>query len=100
MQPLAINGIVYAELSLAFVRVEELDRAVEALGLVLLEIPRPAYFLAGKAFVRYRHSGGVKASVLPDFLIGAHAAVARLPLLTRDGHRYHTYFPSVELISP
>jgi len=67
---LAIDGIVYAELSAAFVRYEELDDAVSRLGLALLDIPRPALFLAGKAFVRYRKASGGKSSVLPDFLIG------------------------------
>lgn len=97
---LAINGIVYAELSAAFERFEELDRSVSELGLMLLEIPRPALFLAGKAFVRYRKSGGSKSNVLPDFLIGAHAAVEKLPLLTRDVRRYRSWFPSVTLVSP
>ncbi|HEY0878822.1 MAG TPA: type II toxin-antitoxin system VapC family toxin [Zeimonas sp.] len=97
---LAINGIVYAELSAAFVRYEELDDAVSRLGLALLDIPRPALFLAGKAFVRYRKSGGGKSSVLPEFLIGAHAAVEQLPLLTRDARRYRSYFPGVRLLAP
>ena len=100
VHPLAINGIVYAELSLAFARIEELDRVVERLELQVLDIPRPAYFLAGKAFMRYRRAGGNKTQVLPDFLIGAHAAVLRCPLLTRDIARYKTYFPSVALITP
>jgi len=97
---LAINGIVYAELSAAFERYEELDEAIAELGLILLEIPRPAFFLAGKAFVRYRGSGGEKSGVLPDFLIGAHSAVEGMPLLTRDVRRYRSYFPSVTLLAP
>jgi predicted nucleic acid-binding protein len=97
---LAINGIVYAELSAAFERYEELDDAISTLGLVLLDIPRPALFLAGKAFVRYRQAGGAKSSVLPDFLVGAHAAVERMPLLTRDVRRYRSYFPGVRLLAP
>ncbi|MNC79747.1 hypothetical protein D3C75_1323140 [compost metagenome] len=64
------------------------------------EVPRPALFLAGKAFVRYRKVGGGKSNVLADFFIGAHAAVKKLPLLTRDAKRYRSYFPSVELIVP
>lgn len=100
VHPLVIDGIVYAELSLAFARVEELDLAIERLELAVLEIPRPAYFVAGKAFMRYRQSGGSKANVLPDFLIGAHAAVLQCPLLTRDVGRYKTYFPGLELITP
>ena len=100
IHPLAINSIVYAELSLTFARVEDLDAALEGLGLTVLDIPRAALFLAGKAFVKYRQAGGSKNNVLPDFLIGAHAAVAGFDLLTRDVQRYKTYFPSVTLISP
>lgn len=97
---LAINGIVYAELSASFERYEELDDAVSRLGLLLLDIPRPALFLAGKAFVRYRKAGGGKSGVLPDFLVGAHAAVEQMPLLTRDARRYRSYFPSVRVLAP
>lgn len=97
---LAINGIVYAQLSAAFERCEELDAAIAELGLILLDIPRSAFFLAGKAFVRYRRAGGEKSSVLPDFLIGAHSAVGGMPLLTRDARRYRSYFPSVALLTP
>jgi predicted nucleic acid-binding protein len=97
---LAINPVIYSELSLTFSTVEALDRAVDDLGLTMIEIPRPALFLAGKAFVRYRRQGGAKSNVLADFFIGAHAAVARYPLLTRDTRRYTTYFASVNLIAP
>jgi len=97
---LAINPVIYAELSLAFSHFEALDEAVSNLGLTLLELPRPALFLAGKAFASYRRAGGKKGNVLPDFFIGAHAAVAKLPLLTRDITRYRRYFPTVELIAP
>ena len=97
---LAINGIVYAELSLGFQRWEELDDAVQGMGLIVLDIPRPALFLAGKACVRYRQTGGSKTMALPDFFIGAHAAVQGLALLTRDARRYTTYFPSVTLLTP
>lgn len=97
---LAINPIIYAELSLTFLTVEALDDTIADLGLVMLEMPRPALFLAGKAFVRYRRQGGGKSNVLPDFFIGAHAAVGKHPLLTRDTRRYASYFPSVELIAP
>lgn len=100
LSPLAINPIIYAELSIAFSTVERLDEALATMQLRHLEIPRPALFLAGKAFVRYRRQGGTKANVLADFFIGAHAAVARLPLLTRDTRRYRNYFPTVELIAP
>ena len=97
---LAINAVVYAELSLSFATVEALDDVVATMQLVLREIPRPALFLAGKAFLQYRRRGGSKAQVLPDFFIGAHAAVQGWPLLTRDASRFRTYFPSVEVIAP
>jgi predicted nucleic acid-binding protein len=97
---LGINAIVYAELSLAFERMEELDDAVMHLGLKLLELPRPALFLAGRAFLAYRKAGGTRSNVLPDFLIGAHAAVAGVAILTRDARRYATCFPAVKLLLP
>ena len=97
---LAINPIIYSELSLTFSTVEMLDRTVEELGLAVVELPRAALFLAGKAFIRYRQRGGNKSNVLADFFIGAHASVARYPLLTRDARRYTTYFSEVKLITP
>ncbi|WP_030131148.1 type II toxin-antitoxin system VapC family toxin [Pseudomonas sp. QTF5] len=97
---LAINPIIYTELSQTFSNFEALDDVVTQLGLAMQEVPRPALFLAGKAFVRYRKVGGGKNNVLADFFIGAHAAVKKLPLLTRDAKRYRSYFPSVELIVP
>lgn len=97
---LAINPIIYAELSLTFSTVEALDETIADLGLVMIEVPRPALFLAGKAFVRYRRLGGTKANVLGDFFIGAHAAVSGLQILTRDTKRYGSYFPSVVLVAP
>lgn len=97
---LAINPVIYAELSLTFSTVEALDQTIEDLGLAMIELPRPALFLAGKAFVRYRRQGGRKGNVLSDFFIGAHAAVGGYPLLTRDTRRYASYFPSVRLIAP
>jgi len=98
--PLAINGVVFAELSVRFERIEDLDEVLEESGITLEEIPRAALFLAGKVFQRYRAAGGVRNGVLPDFFIGAHAAVAGLPLLTRDVQRYRTYFPTITLIAP
>lgn len=100
LTPLAINPIIYTELSVAFSSIETLDATLATMQLRQLEIPRPALFLAGKAFVRYRQQGGSKSNVLADFFIGAHAAVSRLPVLTRDTRRYRAYFPTVELIAP
>lgn len=100
MHALAINPVIYAELSLAFDSHEALDDILAAMQIRIQDIPRPALFLAGKAFVRYRRKGGVRHNVLSDFFIGAHAAVANWPLLTRDVRRYRNYFPTVELISP
>lgn len=97
---LAINPIIYSELSLAFSSVEALDKILANVELKFLEIPKPALFLAGKAFARYRQSGGSKQNVLSDFFIGAHAAVSQLPILTRDAAPYRSYFPSVALITP
>lgn len=97
---LVINPVIYSELSLTFSTVEALDQALDGMKLRMLEIPKPALFLAGKAFVQYRRSGGVKNNVLGDFFIGAHAAVKGLPLLTRDTRRYRNYFPSVRLVAP
>lgn len=97
---LAINPFIYAELSLTFSTVEALDQALDDLGLTMVELPRPALFIAGKAFIRYRRQGGTKGNVLGDFFIGAHAAVSKYPVLTRDTRRYASYFPSVNLIAP
>ncbi len=97
---LAINPIIYAELSLTFSTAEALDQAIEDLDLVMVDIPRPALFLAGKAFIRYRRQGGTRTNVLGDFFIGAHAAVSGLVVLTRDTRRYASYFPSVVMVSP
>ena len=97
---LVINPIIYSELSLTFSKVEAMDAVIESMELRMLEIPKPALFLAGKAFVQYRRNGGVKSNVLGDFFIGAHAAVSGLPVLTRDTHRFKSYFPSVKLVAP
>lgn len=97
-----INPVIYAEFSIAFARIEEIEVLLAEGGLEVEEIPREALFLAGKAFLHYRRRSraSVKRHVLPDFFIGAHAAVRGLPILTRDITRYRTYFPTVELISP
>lgn len=100
LHALAINLVVYAELSLTFSSHDALDDALALMQVEMHELPRPALFLAGRAFVRYRREGGTRHNVLSDFFIGAHAAVAGWPLLTRDVRRYRTYFPTVELITP
>ncbi len=97
---LCINPVIYAELSIAFDAIEELESMLIQGEIHLEAIPREALFLAGKTFVSYRRKKGRKTGVLPDFFIGAHAAVAGLPLLTRDTSRYATYFPTLELITP
>ena len=97
---LAINPIIYSELSMAFARIEELEAVIADAALIVEAIPREALFLAGTAFLRYRRSRGPKSSVLPDFYIGAHAAVMQWPILTRDVSRYQTYYPTVPLITP
>lgn len=98
--PLLINDAVYAELAVRYERIEPLEAFVDRAGLEMTAMPRAALFLAGKVFTQYRKAGGSKTGVLPDFFIGAHAAVAGLRLLTRDVGRYRTYFPSLQLIAP
>lgn len=98
--PLLINDVIYAELAVRYERIEKLDTFIEEAGLELIALPRPALFLAGKVFTRYRRAGGSRTGVLPDFFIGAQAAVQKLPLLARDIGRYRPYFPTVELITP
>ena len=97
---LAINDIIYAELSIGYARIEDLDLMIQSAGLVRAAIPLPASFLAGKAFQRYRAAGGSKTGVLPDFFLGAHAVISAAPLITRDAARYGTYFPGITLIAP
>ena len=98
--PLYINSIIYSEISIGFKRIEELEEAINGCGFVILQIPKEALFLAGKAFIEYKRRRGTKTSPLPDFYIGAHAAVNDLILLTRDTSRIKAYFPTVQLISP
>ncbi len=97
---LCINPIIYCEVSIGFDRIEALDRALPMQFFERMPLPWEAAFLAGKCFLEYRRSSGERRSPLPDFYIGAHAAVERMPLLTRDAKRYRTYFPTVELITP
>jgi len=98
--PLFINPVIYAEVSIRFSRIEDLDDALPPSDYRRLPVPWAAAFLAGKAFLNYRRNAGTKSSVLPDFFIGAHAAVAELVLLTRDVARYRTYFPTIRVTSP
>lgn len=97
---LAINPIIYAELSLCFSSREKLDAGLADLRLEMQSFTRTALFLAGRAHLQYRKRGGTKAMVLPDFFIGAQAATQGWPLLTRDAARFRTYFPTIELIAP
>lgn len=95
-----INAVIYSELSIGFEKIEELEAALRVAAIDFLPLPKEAFFLAGKVFLSYRKRGGTKTSTLPDFFIGAHAAVQRWPLLTRDVRRYKTYYPTVTLITP
>jgi predicted nucleic acid-binding protein len=97
---LVINPVIYAELSSRYDRVDDLEAALALMTTEVVEIPHTALFLAGKAYRAYRERRGTKTGVLPDFFIGAHAAVAAVPLITRDTMRYRSYFPTVELIAP
>ena len=95
-----INPIVYAEVSLAFKRIEELDEALPRAYYRRVDLPWAAAFLAGHAFLKYRRAGGTRRSPLPDFYIGAHAAIAGLTLLTRDAGRYRSSFPTIRIVAP
>ena len=97
---LVINPVIYAEVSIGFEGIEDLDAALPSEFFRRDTLPWEAAFLAGKCFVRYRRSGGARRSPLPDFYIGAHAAVRGMTLLTRDAGRYRTYFPRLELMLP
>ncbi len=97
---LAINPIIYAEVSIGFERIEALEEALPTSTFHRLALPWEAAFLAGKCFLAYRRRGGVRSSPLPDFYIGAHASVLGMTLLTRDATRYRTYFPKLQLIAP
>ena len=97
---LYINSIVYSEISIGFDRIEDLESAIAKAGFQMLEIPKEALFLAGKAYLKYKKGKGGKRSPLPDFYIGAQAAVFNLDLITRDVCRYQRYFPTVKLITP
>jgi predicted nucleic acid-binding protein len=97
---LLINEVIYAEVSISYDNIERFELVLKSTGLRLSRAPREALFLAGKAYLAYRNRGGLRRSPLPDFIIGAHAAVAKVPLLTRDTSRISTYFPTVEILAP
>lgn len=97
---LAVNPLIYAEISIRFATIEELEDALPASDFERLPLPLEAAFLAGKCFVRYKKAGGARRSPLPDFYVGAHAAVGGYTLLTRDARRYRSYFPRLKLIAP
>ena len=98
--PLLINAVIYAELAAYASSKESLEAEISAAGLAVREFPRDALFLAGRAHAAYRRRGGTRAGVLADFLVGAHAAVLQIPILTRDVARFRAYFPTVKLVSP
>lgn len=95
-----INPVIYSECSIGYNSIEEFEALLELLGFDILELPKEALFLAGKAFLQYKKNAGKKSGVLPDFFIGAHAAIENMQLLTRDRGRFSSYFPSVNLIMP
>ena len=97
---LVINSVIYSELSVTFETIEKFEAVLTAASLKVLDIPREALFLAGKAFLKYKRRQGHKTGVLPDFFIGAHAMVVDGTLVTRDVQRYRTYFPKLALIAP
>ena len=97
---LIINPLIYAEVSGGFDRIEDLDDAVPPEYFTREPLPWPAAFLAAKAFIKYRRRGGARSAPLPDFYIGAHAALAGYTLLTRDARRYRTYFPKLRIVAP
>jgi predicted nucleic acid-binding protein len=98
--PVVVNPIIYAEVSVGFDRIEDLDDALPADIFRREPLPYASGFLAGKAYRTFRRRRGTRSSPLPDFFVGAHAAVSELALLTRDAGRYREYFPTVELITP
>jgi predicted nucleic acid-binding protein len=97
---LVVNSVIYSEISTRYASVEAVDAVLLDLNVEMIPIPRAALFLAGKAYLRYRAAGGVRAGVLADFFIGAHASVEGWTLLTRDPRRYRSYFPTIILITP
>ncbi len=97
---LCINAVIYSEVSIGFDKIEDVENVLTQGKIILINIPREALFLAGKVFLQYRRNKGKKTSILPDFFIGAHAAVEDIPLLTRDKKRMDHYFPTVQFVTP
>jgi len=97
---LVINAVIYAEISVGFENIEEMERLLPREVYIRSAIPWEAAFIAGKCFLQYRRAGGSRRSTLPDFFIGAHAAVEQLSLVTRDAARYRSYFPGLSLVAP
>ena len=97
---LAINPVIYSECSVGYQSIEDVEALFAGLMMEMLPLSREALFLAGKAFLQYRRNNGQKVNVLPDFFIGAHAAVEQYTLVTRDLNRFSTYFPSLDLVTP
>jgi predicted nucleic acid-binding protein len=97
---LAINPVVYAELSAGFTMIEQVETVLGLASITIVQMSRPALFMAGRVFQEYRKRGGNRAGVLPDFFIGAQAAALSASLITRDASRYRSYFPTIELITP
>lgn len=98
--PLYINSIIYSEVSIGFIKIEDLESSIAKAGFQMLEIPKEALFLAGKVFLKYKKQKGIRRTPLPDFYIGAQAAVLYLDLMTRDASMYRSYFPNLKLICP
>lgn len=98
--PLLVNDVVYAEISVGFRRPEEVDAFLDGAGITVERTPGRALFLAARAHLDYRRRGGIRTGVLPDFFVGADAAIRGIPLLTRDPRRYRAYFPTLRLIAP
>ena len=97
---LVINPVIYAEVSIGFERIEEMEQLLSKDIFIRAAIPWEAAFMAGKCFLQYRRAGGIRRSPLPDFFIGAHAAVEQMTLVTRDAPRYRSYFTGLSLLTP
>ncbi len=95
-----LNPVIYSEISIGFDEIETLENAINTMHLKYLNIPKEALFLAGKVFLKYKKQKGLRLSTLPDFYIGAHAAINKISLITRDKRKIKSYFPTVNIINP